>query len=100
MKSCIYEGTIILLRERAARMRTYVRSAAPAIYPAMLFGPNRLRRMEAKRFLKAIAAETGRLAWKERLLGWTTVPFALWAGLSNRLHPHQQPRQLRIEHRT
>ena len=88
-----------LLRERAERMRTYVRSAAPAIYPAILFGPNRERRMEAKTFLKAIEQETGRLSWKERILGWSTIPFSLWTGLSSRLNLNQQPRLLRIEHR-
>ena len=88
-----------LLRERAERMRTYVRSATPAIYPAILFGPNRQCRAEAKTFLKAIEQETGRLPWKERLLGWSTIPFSLWTGLSSRLNLNQQPRLLRIEHR-
>ena len=88
-----------LLRERAERMRTYVRSATPAIYPAILFGPNRERRMEAKAFLKEIEMETGTIPWKERLLGWATVPFSLWTGLSARLNLFQQPRLLRSEHR-
>ena len=88
-----------VLRQRAERMRAYVRSAAPAIYPAILFGPNRERRLEAKAFLKEIELETGTFPWKERLLGWAIVPFSLWTGISAGLNLFQQPRLLRLEHR-
>ena len=94
------DSTNPVLRQRAERMRAYVRSAAPAIYPAILFGPNRERRLEAKAFLKEIELETGTFPWKERLLGWATVPFSLWTGISAGLNLFHQPRLLRREHRT
>ena len=88
-----------LLRGRAERMKGYVRSALPGIYPAILFGPNADRRNEAREFLKDIERELGPVSAKERLFGWATVPFSAWTWLAERLNVFQQPRLLRIEHR-
>jgi hypothetical protein len=88
-----------LLRDRADRMRRYVRSALPGLYPAILFGPNRERRSEARRFSRDIQEELGPLSPKERIEGWATIPLSLWTWLTETLGLFQQPRLLRIEHR-
>jgi len=88
-----------LLRGRAERMKGYVRSALPGLYPAILFGPNAERRNEAREFLKDIERELGPVSAKELLFGWATVPFSAWTWLAERLNVFQQPRLLRIEHR-
>jgi len=88
-----------LLRERADRMRRYVRKALPGIYPASRFGPNRERRAEARRFVQDIEEEFGPLSPTERLESWATVPLSLWTWLTGTLDLFQQPRLLRIEHR-
>jgi haloalkane dehalogenase len=88
-----------LLRGRAERMRDYVRSALPGLYPAILFGPNADRRNEAREFLKDIQTEMGPATAKERLFGWATVPLSAWTWLAEKLNVFQQPRLLRIEHR-
>ena len=88
-----------LMRERAERMRHYVRDALPAIYPAIQFGPNRARRGEAREFLKEIEQELGALSIKERLECWGTLPLSGWTWLTGKLGLFQQPRLLRIEHR-
>jgi hypothetical protein len=88
-----------LLRDRAERMRGYVRGALPGIYPAILFGPNRERRAEARRFLEEIEEELGPLSVKERLQCWGTIPFSFWTWMTGKFGLFQQPRLLRIEHR-
>ena len=88
-----------LLRGRAKRMRDYVRSSIAALYPAILFGPNRPRREEARKLLKAIEYKTGDLKSKERIYCWASVPLSIWTWLTARLNLLQQPRLLRIEHR-
>jgi len=88
-----------LLCDRAERMRRYVRSAMPGIYPAIWFGPNRERRAEASRFLKELEKELGPLSAKERLQCWGVVPLSFWTWMTERLGFFQQPRLLKIEHR-
>ena len=88
-----------LLRERAARMRSYVRSALPGIYPAIRFGPNQQRRSEARQFLREIEDELGSLSLKERLQCWGAIPLSAWTWMTEKLALFQQPRLLRIEHR-
>jgi hypothetical protein len=88
-----------LLCGRAGRMRDYVRSSIAGLYPAMIFGPNRQRRAEARAFLKEIEAELGRLTIKERVFCWATIPLAVWTWLTARLNIFQQPKLLRLEHR-
>jgi hypothetical protein len=88
-----------LLRDRAERMRRYVRKALPGIYPVILFGPNCERRAEARKFLKEIEKELGALSVKERLQCWSTVPLSFWTWMTEKLGLFQQPRLLRIEHR-
>ena len=89
-----------LLRRRAQRMKAYVQKALPGIYPAIRFGPNPGRRNEARRFLEAIEQEFGTRSWKERLVCWGTVPLSLWTWMTETLGLFQQPRLLRVEHRT
>jgi hypothetical protein len=88
-----------LLRDRAERMRQYVRSALPAIYPAIRFGPNRERRREARQFLEQIEKELGPLSAKERIQCWGTVPLSLWTKMTEKLGLFQQPRLMKIEYR-
>jgi haloalkane dehalogenase len=88
-----------LLRGRADRLATEVRSAVAGIYPAILFGPNRERRAEAHAFLREIERDMGNLTVKERLLCWATVPFSLWTWFANHLNFFQQPKLLRTQHR-
>ncbi len=87
-----------LLSGRAERMKEYVRSAIPAIYPAMLLGPNKERRADAKKLLHEIIQETGSLSIQERLFGLATIPLAGWTWLTKKLNIAQQPKLLRIEH--
>ncbi len=87
-----------LLRGRAQNMKEYVRSAVPVLYPAILFGPNKERRAEAKEFLKKIALETGRLNMKERIFCLATIPLSFWTWLTAKLNVYQQPKLLRTEH--
>lgn len=88
-----------LLRERAERMRRYVRNALPGIYPAVRFGPNRERRAEALRFLREIEKELGPLSLGERLACWGTVPLSCWTWFTEKLGLLQQPRLQRVQHR-
>jgi hypothetical protein len=88
-----------LLRQRAERMRQYIRNALPGLYPAIRFGPNRERRAEARRLLKEIEKELGPLSIKERLQCWGTIPLSAWTWMTEKLNLFQQPRLLRIEHR-
>ena len=88
-----------LLRQRAERMRGYVQSALPAIYPAIRFGPNRQRRAEARRFLEDIVREFGSFTLKNRLECWATIPLSLWTYMKENLGLFQQPRLLRREYR-
>jgi hypothetical protein len=88
-----------LLRQRAERMRGYVQSALPGIYPAIRFGPNRERRAEARRFLEDIVREFGSFTLKNRLEFWGTVPLSLWTWMKENLGLFQQPRLLRREYR-
>ncbi|MGD8344073.1 MAG: hypothetical protein PVH53_10780 [Desulfobacterales bacterium] len=81
-----------LLRQRALRMREYVQSALPALYPAIWFGPNRNRRAEARQFFDDIVREFGSLSSKERLACWATLPLSLWTWMTERLGLFQQPR--------
>ena len=88
-----------LLRQRAERMRGYVQSALPAIYPAIWFGPNRHRRAEARQFLEDVLNELGSLSFKKRLECWGTLPLSFWTRMTESLGLFQQPRLLRREHR-
>ncbi len=87
-----------LLSNRAERMRIYVRRAIPAMYPAMLLGPNKERRAEARELINDIIQETGRLSITDRLFGIATIPLTAWTWLTKKLHIAQQPKLLRIEH--
>jgi hypothetical protein len=88
-----------LLRRRAERMRDFVRGSAAALYPAMMFGPNRDQRSEARFFLKEIEQELGSLTIKERLFGWATIPFSAWTWITAKLDIFQQPRLQKITYR-
>jgi len=88
-----------LLKGRAERMGDYVRRAMPGIWPAVVFGPNRRIRTEARSFIKDIESEMGPMSLVERISSWLTLPFCLWTWLSTRLSIGQQPKLIRIEHR-
>jgi haloalkane dehalogenase len=87
-----------LLRGRAQHMKEYVRRAVPAIYPAMLFGPNKDRRADARELLEEITRETGKISMKERIFCLITIPLSFWTWLTAKLNVFQQPKLLRIEH--
>ena len=87
-----------LLSGRAERMKEYVRSAIPAMYPGMFLGPNKERRADARKLLNEIREETGEISIKERLFGIATIPLAGWTWLTSKLNISQQPKLLRIEH--
>ncbi|MGD8366138.1 MAG: cobalamin-dependent protein [Desulfobacterales bacterium] len=87
-----------LLRERAERMRDYVKSALPGLYPAAVFGPNRVQRQRARTLIRRIRAELDISQMSDRLSGWATLPLAAWTWLAARLDIGQQPRLLRVEH--
>ena len=88
-----------LLRARAERLWQEVIAALPGIYPAMLVGPTRESRAQARRLLYEIRHEMGGLPLRERLIGWATLPLATWTWLTSKLNIFQQPGLLRIEHR-
>jgi hypothetical protein len=87
-----------LLNARARQMREYVRGAVPALYPAMLFGPNRARRADARVLFREIRQETGSLSVKERLFGLATIVLSFWTWLTTELNISQQPKLMRIEY--
>ena len=87
-----------LLYSRAKRMKEYVRDAVPALYPVILFGPNRARRTDARGLLDEIRQETGELSMKERLLGLASIPLSFWTWLTSKLNICQQPKLLRIHY--
>lgn len=87
-----------LLVARATRMAEYVRSAITALYPAMLFGPNRDRRVDARKLFNEIRREMGGLSLKTRLSCLATIPLSLWTWLMTKLGLCQQPRLLRIRY--
>jgi haloalkane dehalogenase len=87
-----------LLNGRAEQMREYVRGAVPALYPAMLLGPNRARRLDAKLLFDEIRRETGGLSLKERLLCIVAIALSFWTWLATKLNISQQPKLARIEY--
>ena len=86
-----------LLNSRAKQMKEYVRDAVPALYPAMLFGPNRARRVDARVLLDEIGRDTGGFSMKERLFGFATIALSFWTWLTTKLNISQQPKLVRIE---
>jgi hypothetical protein len=86
-------------RQRAERRRGYVRSALPAIYPTIWFGPNRQRRAKAGQFLDELVKKFGSLSLKKRLECLGTLPLSFWTWITARLGLSQQPSLFRREHR-
>ena len=87
-----------LLYSRAKRMKKYIRDTVPALYSAILFGPNKARRADAKNLLDEIRQETGELSVKERLLGLASIGLSFWTWLTLKLNICQQPKLLRIQY--
>ena len=79
-------------------MKRYIRDAVPALYPVILFGPNKARRADAKNLLDEIRKESGELSVKERLLGLASIPLSFWTWLTSKLNIYQQPKLLRIQY--
>ncbi|MGD8991156.1 MAG: hypothetical protein PVI00_06825, partial [Desulfobacterales bacterium] len=88
-----------LLRLRAERMRQYVQSALPGIYPAIRFGPNRERKAEARRLFEDIVRDFGPFTFKNRLACWGTIPLSFWTWMKENLGLFQQPGLLRRKYR-
>jgi hypothetical protein len=88
-----------LLRARAERLRKDVIESLPGLYPAMLFGPSRNSRAQARQLSREIRRELGNLSLGQRLMSWGTLLLATWTWLASKLHIFQQPALLRIEHR-
>ncbi|MFC1633989.1 B12-binding domain-containing radical SAM protein [Planctomycetota bacterium] len=87
-----------LLKGRADRMKEYVKNAVPALYPTMLFGPNRGRRADARRLFHQIEQEMGGLSIKQRLFCLATIPLSYWTWLTTKLNILQQPKLMRIQY--
>lgn len=87
-----------LLSGRASQMKEYVKNAAPALYPAILFGPNKDRRADARALFDEIKHEIGNLSIKERLFCFSTIPLSFWTWLAMRLNISQQPKLMRIQY--
>jgi haloalkane dehalogenase len=87
-----------LLRDRGRRMRQYVQSALPGLYPAAFFGPNRIQRRRARLLIRKIRSELGTALLTERLSGWATLPLAAWTRLASLLDIGQQPKLQRVEY--
>jgi hypothetical protein len=87
-----------LLNGRAKQMREYVRGAAPALYPVMLLGPNKARRVDARLLFDEIRRETGGLSLKERLICIAAIALSFWTWLATKLNVSQQPKLVRIEY--
>jgi haloalkane dehalogenase len=87
-----------LLCGRARRMKEYVRDAVPGLYPAILFGPNRARRADARDLLNEITQETGDLSIRERLLGLGSIVLSFWTWMTLKLNLCQQPKLLRTQY--
>jgi radical SAM superfamily enzyme YgiQ (UPF0313 family) len=91
-------STSPLLRDRAQRMKEYVESALPGLYPAAFLGPNRVQRRHARNLIRQIRSEFGTPPFWGRLSGWAALPLAAWTWLAARLKIGQQPRLLRVEY--
>jgi hypothetical protein len=87
-----------LLSSRAQQKAEYVRKSIPALYPAMLFGPNKERRADARALLNEIRKEMGDPSMNERLLCLATIPLSFWTWLATKLNILQQPKLVRIQH--
>jgi len=87
-----------LLCGRAKRMKEYVRDAIPGLYPAILFGPNRACRADARDLLNEITQETGDLSIRERLSGLGSIGLSFWTWITLKLNICQQPKLLRIQY--
>jgi hypothetical protein len=79
----LWSSTNPILRERAERMLEYVKKTMPALYPAIVFGPYRKQRSQARRLLRKIELKTGRMTKVERMTGWVAVALSTWLGLLN-----------------
>ncbi len=88
-----------LLRAHSERLGRYVRESMPGIYPAILFGPNRVQREAARGLLRAVEKEFGPFSIRDKLLCWSTIPLSAWTWIADKLDIFLQPRLLRITHR-
>lgn len=87
-----------LLRGRAERMREYVKSTIPVLYPAMFLGPNRAQRVDAKALFREIKQDMGGLSLKEQLFCFAIILLSFWTWLTAKLNVSQQPKLLRVEY--
>jgi radical SAM superfamily enzyme YgiQ (UPF0313 family) len=87
-----------LLRQRAEKMKTYARSACPALVPAAWLSPTRATRAEAKQLIAEIIAATHPFTAGDRLMSAGAMVMAGWTWLSEKLNIYQQPALLRVEY--
>ncbi len=87
-----------LLRARADAKLPVIRSALPGIVPAILFGPNRKTRSEARALFREIREEIGPLTLRERSLCLGAPLLAVWTAVTNRLRLFQQPALLKVRY--
>jgi len=86
-----------LLRARAGRLARLLREyARVALYVAMVFGPNKERRVEARRLLAEIEREFGKMDLAQRLFTYGTLGLACFTLLTVRLDLFQEPGLLRV----
>jgi haloalkane dehalogenase len=88
-----------ILKDRAHRMREYVESALPGLYPAAFLGPTEPQRRKARRLIRQIRSELGHNGFADRLAGWGALALAGYTWLTDRLEIAQQPRLLRVEYK-
>ncbi len=74
-----------LLKGRAEQEWQEVMTALPGIYPAMLVGPTRKTRAQARQWFSEIRREMGTSPLQERLMGWATLPLAARTWLTFKL---------------
>jgi B12 binding domain len=89
-----------LLKARARAKLATLRSGLPGLVPAILFGPSRKTRSDARAMFREIKTEIGGLTLGERFLCRASPILAVWTAVANRLRLFQQPALLRVEHRT
>jgi haloalkane dehalogenase len=87
-----------LLRARADAKLRVVRASLPGIVPAILFGPNRKTRSEARELFREIREEIGPLSLRERTLCLGAPLLAGWTAATNRLRLFQQPALLKVRY--
>ncbi len=89
-----------LLRKRAERLRSDVRSVLPTVGSARLLLPTAEARARAELLEQGIVALTGPRSLRERIMSPLALGLGALAGVKTKYGILQQPGLLRVEHRT